>query len=145
MKLLHPELSEKIEACFKRVYEKLGYGFLERLYEKALCLEFEKHAIRHSLKPKLDVFYEGTFLGTFYPDVLIDEKIILEIKSIEVLKSVHEVQLLNYLSATRLQVGYLVNFGPQLEVLRRVFTNDRKQLLGRGQVCAFRNSSREQI
>lgn len=124
MKLLHPELSEALEKCFERVYKKLGYGFLEKLYEKALLLELDSLEIKYSLKPKLDVFYNGHTIGHFYPDVVVGERIIVEIKSIEALKSVHEVQLLNYLSATRLELGYLVNFGPHLDVIRRLFTNE---------------------
>lgn len=79
------------------------------------------------MKPKLDVFYNGLVIGQFYPDVVVEERIIVEIKSIEALKSVHEAQLLNYLSATRLELGYLVNFGPHLDLIRRVFANDRKR------------------
>ena len=126
MKLLHPELSQTLEKCFEGVYKKLGYGFLEKLYEKALLLEFDSLKIKYFLKPKLDVFYNGLVIGQFYPDVVVEERIIVEIKSIEALRSVHEVQLLNYLSATRLELGYLVNFGPHLDVIRRVFANDRK-------------------
>lgn len=89
MKLLHPELSHTLENCFERVYKKLGYGFLEKLYEKALRLEFDGLKIKYSLKPKLDVFYNGLVIGQFYPDVVVEERIIVEIKSIEALKSVH--------------------------------------------------------
>lgn len=137
MKRLFPELSEQLESCFRQVYKSLGYGFLEKLYEKALRLELERRGLAYSLKPKLDVFYEGVAIGHFFPDLLVQDMVIVEIKSIEALRSVHEVQTVNYLAATRLEVAYLVNFGPQLEVLRKVFTNDQK-LFANDQVSVLR-------
>ena len=122
----HKELTEKIIKIFYRVYNKLGYGFLEKVYENAMVIEFEREAIPVVSQSPIKVFYDDKMVGEYFADVLVDDKVIVEIKAARNLALENEAQLLNYLKATNIEVGLLLNFGPKPEIKRKVFDNFRK-------------------
>ena len=122
----HTELTEKIIKAFYRVYNTLGYGFLEKVYENALLIELTKMNIPAVTQSPIKVFYDGNIVGKYLADVLVDDKVITEVKAINVLLPEYEAQLLNYLKATNIEVGILLNFGPKPEIKRKAFNNFRK-------------------
>ena len=122
----HKELTEKIINIFYRVYNKLGYGFLEKVYENAMMIELKKEGILSVSQSPIKVFYEGEVIGEYYADILVDNKVIVEIKAAKRLVEENEAQLLNYLKATDIEVGLLLNFGTEPEVKRKAFDNTRK-------------------
>ena len=122
----YQELTEKIIAVFYKVYNNLGYGFLEKVYENAMMLDFNKEQIPAVSQYPIKVLYEGEIVGEYFADILVDNKVIVEIKAVKNLASENEAQLLNYLKATDKEVGLLLNFGPEPEIKRKVFDNFRK-------------------
>jgi len=122
----HKELTEKIIKIFYSVYNKLSYGFLEKVYENAMMIEFKREGILAVSQSPMKVFYEGEVIGEYYADILVDNKVIVEIKAAKQLVEENEAQLLNYLKATDIEVGLLLNFGPKPEVKRKAFDNTRK-------------------
>jgi GxxExxY protein len=121
MILKHKELSEKIIAAAYNVHKELGYGFLEKVYKNALAVELEEAGLKYVLESPLKVLYHRKPVGDYIADIIIDSKIIVEVKAVSKLESIHEVQLVNYLKATGIEVGLLINFGQSVEVKRRVF------------------------
>lgn len=122
----YKELTEKIINIFYRVYNKLGYGFLEKVYENAIMLELKKENIPSVSQSPIKVLYENEIIGEYLADILVDNKVIIEIKAAKGLALENEAQLLNYLKATDIEVGLLLNFGTKPEIKRKVFDNDRK-------------------
>ena len=122
----HKELTEKIIKIFYSVYNKLSYGFLEKVYENAMMIEFKREGILAVSQSPMKVFYEGEIISEYYADILVDNKVIVEIKAAKQLVEENEAQLLNYLKATDIEVGLLLNFGTKPEVKRKVFDNTRK-------------------
>ena len=122
----HKEVTEQIIKIFFKVYNKLGYGFLEKIYENAMMLEFKKEGIPAVSRHAINVFYDGEVIGEYYADILVDNKVIVEIKASKDLVVENEAQLLNYLKATDIEVGLLLNFGSKPDVKRKVYDNFRK-------------------
>ena len=124
--MLHEEITSDIIAAFYTVYNALGYGFLEKVYENALAIELSKRG--HTVKQQIpvQVFYVGRAVGEYFVDMLIDDKVIVELKAAEEIAKGHEAQLINYLKATKIQVGLLLNFGPKPEFKRKIFTGTNK-------------------
>jgi len=122
----YKELTEKIIEIFYRVYNKLGYGFLEKVYEKAMMIEFKKENISAVSQSAIKVLYEGEIVSEYFADILILGKIIVEIKAVKNIAEEHEAQLLNYLKATDIEVGLLLNYGPKPKFKRKAFDNLRK-------------------
>ena len=122
----HKELPERTLKIFYRVYNKLGYGFLEKVYENAMMLELKKEGIPAVAQSSIKVLYEGEVVGEYFADILLADKVIVEIKAANCLVEENEAQLLNYLKATRIEVGLLLNFGVKPEVRRKAFDNIRK-------------------
>ena len=122
----YKELTEKIIEIFYRVYNKLGYGFLEKVYENAMMIEFKKENISAVSQSAIKVLYEGEIVGQYFADVLILGKIIEEIKAVKNIAEEHEAQLLNYLKAIDIEVGLLLNYGPKPSFKRKAFDNLRK-------------------
>ncbi len=122
----HKELTEKIIKVFYRVYNKLGYGFLEKVYENAMKIELRKEGISAVSQSPIKVFYEDEVIGEYIADIVVENKVIVEIKASKILVENMEAQLLNYLKATDTEVGLLLNFGSQPEVRRKAFDNTRK-------------------
>jgi GxxExxY protein len=125
--LKHADITNKIlHVFFKKVYQRLGYGFLEKVYENALAMELRHIGLKVEQQVKIDVFYEGEIIGEYFADLLIEDVVIVELKAARTLLSEHEAQLLNYLRATPYEVGLLLNFGPKAEFRRKSFDNERK-------------------
>lgn len=126
MNYLHQDLTEEIIHVFYKVYNTLGYGFLEKVYEKAMLIELKAAGLEAINQYPVNVFYEEEIVGEYFADIMIENKVIVELKAKEKLCSDHEVQLVNYLKGTELEVGLLMNFGKEPKIKRRIFTNDRK-------------------
>jgi len=124
--MLKENKTRLIIKCFYEVYNTLGYGFLEKVYENALCNELRLNGFYCERQKKIDVFYKGELVGEYYADILVDNEIILELKAAESICEEHEFQLINYLKATEIEIGLLLNFGKKPEVRRKIFTNDKK-------------------
>lgn len=120
---LHEELTAEIIKRFYTVYNKPGYGFLEKVYEKALKYELEKSGFKVERQKPINVYYENELVGEYYADLLLEDNVIVELKAAETLCKEHELQLINYLKATEIEVGLLLNFGKTPEIKRKVFTN----------------------
>jgi len=117
----HEAVTEKIIGCAYKVYKTMGFGFLESVYEKCLCIELKKAGLKVEAQVPITVTYEGEVVGLFVADVLVDDSIILELKSVKCLVRAHEVQLVNYLVATGKDVGLLLNFAElNVEVKRKL-------------------------
>jgi GxxExxY protein len=113
------ELTEQIIGCAYKVHNTLGSGFLEKVYENALRIELEKQGLRVRQQQPISVVYEGHIVGEYYADLWVDERVVLELKATQTLVKEHEVQLVNYLTATRIDHGLLLNFGPSVQVKRK--------------------------
>lgn len=119
--MLYKELTHEILNVAFEVHNVLGCGFLEKVYENAMMSEFRKRGIRAVSQMEMKVQYKDEEVGLFYADMIIDDKIILEIKTVERLTKVHQAQLLNYLKAIRFRVGLILNFAnTRLEYKRMI-------------------------
>jgi len=124
--MLHANLTEKIIKAFFKVNNTLGYGFLEKVYENAMAIELIKMECNVRQQQNIKVYYETEEVGDYYADLLIDDLVIIELKAAESLCEEHEAQLINYLKATKMEIGLLLNFDKKAEFKRKIFTNDRK-------------------
>lgn len=124
----HSGLTEAIICCFYSVYNSLGYGFLEKVYENALMLELARHHIPAVNQSPIKVHYLGTVVGEYFADILVQDQVIVEIKATSHLAIEHDAQLLNYLKGTRIEVGLLLNFGPKPEIRRKALDNINKNV-----------------
>ena len=117
----HKELTEKIIGCAYRVYNKMGFGFLESVYEKCLLIELRNTGLRAVSQEPITVHYDEEVVGEFVADIMVEDEIILELKSDRRIVKAHEVQLVNYLTATGKDVGLIINFGEnRVEVKRKI-------------------------
>lgn len=123
---LYKEETDEIIEAFYEVYNTLGYGFLERVYQNALYQELKRRGFDCKAQYPIKVFFKGQEVGEYYADVLVNECIILELKAVDTLCKEHELQLINYLKATDMEVGLLLNFGERPQIRRKIYTNDRK-------------------
>ncbi len=119
----HSDITEKIIKGYYKVYNTLGYGFLEKVYENALFMELREMGLIVEKQKPISVRYEGKEVGEYYADLVVNECVIVELKAAEVLCDEHECQLINYLKATDIEVGLLLNFGREPEISRKVFAN----------------------
>ena len=109
--LIHGELVKEIVGAAFEVHNILGYGFLEKVYENALLVELARRASKVDAQQTLKVKYKGAIVGDYVADLVVDDKVIVELKAEDTYNKQHEAQLLNYLKATGLKVGVLINFG----------------------------------
>jgi GxxExxY protein len=117
----YKELTERIIGCAYKVYNRMGYGFLESVYEKCLLIELRKVGLSAVSQEPITVFYDNEVVGNFVADIIVNDTIILELKSVRQIIKAHEVQLVNYLVATGKPVGLIINFGEQkVEIKRKV-------------------------
>lgn len=121
-------LTRQIIGAFFRVYNRLGYGFLEKVYERALAIELREIGLRVACQKPVKVFYGGRMVGDYFADLVVEDSVIVELKAAEALHPAHEAQLVNYLRATEIEVGLLLNFGTKPQFSRKLFTNDKKGL-----------------
>jgi GxxExxY protein len=121
--IFEEKLSYEIVGCAFKVYNTLGKGFLEKVYEKALMIELSAKGFNVKLPQALNVYYNQKAIGEFFADIIVENKVILELKAVEKLIKIHEAQLINYLKASNIKVGYLLNFGnsSKLEYKRFVY------------------------
>jgi GxxExxY protein len=119
--LLYKEITDKIIRCLYNVYDELGTGFLESIYEKSLMIELIEMGLKVENQKDLKVYYKNHLVGDFKADIIVENKIIIEIKAVSKLIPQHEAQLLNYLKATNIKVGLIVNFGEKLEFKRKIY------------------------
>ncbi len=125
--LLHKDITEEIISAYYYVYNELGYGFLEKVYENAMLIELKSRGLKVESQKIIKVNFKDSIVGEYFADIIVDDIIILELKSCEALVPEHEVQLFNYLKATNIEVGLLFNFGKRAAFKRKVFTNDNKK------------------
>lgn len=124
--MLHSDVTGKILRAYYNVYNEPGFGFLGKNYERAMLIELRKMNVQCRFQERIKVFYQGEQIGNYLADLVIEDKVIVELKAGANLAPEHEVQLLNYLKATEMEVGMLLNFGTEPQFKRKVFANDRK-------------------
>jgi len=128
MEYLLADKTERIIKCFFKVYNILGFGFLEKVYHNALLIELKNEGFKCESQYPIKVYYEDALVGDYYADIIVDGCVILELKAAEALCEEHEFQLINYLKATEIEIGLLLNFGKKPEFKRKIFTNDKKKI-----------------
>lgn len=122
----HGELTDQIINAFFEVYNGLGYGFLEKVYENALANRLRRMGLAVEQQAGINVYFEGAVVGEYFADLLVENKVLLELKAAEAIDPAHKAQLRNYLRATDCKVGLVLNFGPQPTFIRQVMDNSRK-------------------
>ena len=116
------DLTSKIIACAYKVHNTLGFGFLETVYQNALLIELKKAGLHAEKEKRIKVFYNDHLVGEYAADILVDDKVILELKSVKDLHPAHSAQLINYLKATGIEIGLLINFGESVQIKRKILT-----------------------
>ena len=124
----HGEITQKIIGVFFEVYNELGHGFLESVYEKSLEVAFISKGMRVCRQIEIPVRFRGQKVGDFTADMMVEDCVLLELKAARAIDSSHEAQVLNYLRATHIEVGLLLNFGLKPEFKRLIFDNPRKSI-----------------
>jgi len=121
----YSEVTQKIIGTFYKVYNTLGYGFLEKVYVNALLIELRKLGLIYESQYQIKVYYDNQEVGFYIADIIVNGCVIIEVKASETLCEEHEFQLINYLKATEIEVGLLLNFGKKPEIKRKVFSNKK--------------------
>ena len=124
--LLHEDITDVTLKCFYEVYNTLGYGFLEKVYENALGIELKSNGLICSQQFSIPVYFKENIVGNYFADLFVADKILIELKAAENICEEHELQLLNYLKATNIEVGLLLNFGKKPQFKRKIFSNNYK-------------------
>ena len=120
--MIYDELTKEIIACAYKVHNTLGAGFLEKVYENAMMIELRKHGLKAEQQKSIKVYYENEIVGDYYADLFVENEIIVELKAVENLAKIHEVQTVNYLKGINKEIGLLINFGTSVEVKRKYKT-----------------------
>lgn len=123
----YQSITSIILKAFYEVYHELGYGFLENVYQNALYKELMHCGLKCEVQQKIEVFYKEEPVGVYYADILVEGIIILELKAVNELHPAHEAQLMNYLKATHIEVGLLLNFGPEPTFKQKIFSRNNKE------------------
>lgn len=126
MNLLFKEVSDKILKAFYNVFNELGFGFLEKVYERFMMIELKNLGLKCEAQKKIDVYFKNQIVGEYFADITVEDKIILELKSAESIIKEHEAQVINYLKATLIEVGFILNFGKEPKFKRMIFENKFK-------------------
>ena len=121
------ELTAQIIKAFFKVYNTLGYGFLEKVYERAMVIELEEMGFEVENQKRVLVYYKGHIVGNYSADLMVEDTVVCELKSSESLVADNEDQLINYLKATTKETGLLLNFGKKPQIKRKVYDNDKKE------------------
>ena len=127
--LLHKSITDIILKVYYEVYNELGYGFLEKVYQNAMYFELKSLGYKVEAQKQIKVYFKQQLVGEYYSDLLVEDKVIVELKACDLLMNIHVAQIMNYLKATEIEVGLLLNFGEEPEFKRLIFTNDRKKNL----------------
>jgi len=123
----HQDLTKALIGIYYDIYNELGYGFLEKVYQNAMLLELKSRGYHVESQKKINVFYKKQIVGDYFPDIIVNNSVIIELKCVEYLVEAHECQLLNYLKATDCEAGLLLNFGKDPQFIRKIFTNEFKK------------------
>lgn len=126
--IIHETIPDQIISAYYAVYNELGHGFLEKVYENALAIELRRRGLTVKQQLPVAVFYQGEIVGEYFADLLIENCVIIELKAADRIADKHSAQLMNYLKATDVEVGLVLNFGDEPKFVRKIFTNDRKQV-----------------
>lgn len=129
MELLQQDLTDKLIKTFYDVYNVLGYGFLEKVYQNAMFIELKKRGFNVEAQKQINVYYDNQKVGEYYADIMVNGSVILELKAAEYMTQDFENQLLNYLRGTEAEVGLLLNFGKKPQFIRKVYENVRKPFI----------------
>ena len=124
--MLHQEVTGSVIKSFYNVYNELGYGFLEKIYEKAMIIELQKRGLKCVAQYPIQVTYKGLSIGDYFADIFVADSIIVELKAAEFISLGHESQLINYLKATDIEIGLLLNFGRKPKFKRKIYSNNNK-------------------
>jgi GxxExxY protein len=124
--ILHKSITDIILKVYYEVYNELGYGFLEKVYQNAMYFELQSLGYKVEAQKQIKVYFKKQLVGEYYSDLLVEDKVIVELKATELLMNVHIAQIMNYLKGTPIEVGLLLNFGEKPEFKRFIYTNDRK-------------------
>jgi len=127
LKYLHQDVTEKIIKAYYNDYNELGYGFLEKVYQNSMMIELKSLGLNCEKQRPISVSFKGFNVGEYFADIIVENKVIIELKAAEGLVEEHEAQLLNYLKATELEVGLLLNFGKKPQFKREIFENIYKK------------------
>lgn len=127
MSLKHEKLTDLIIKTFYEVYNELGHGFLEKVYQNSMYIELKNKGLQVEAQRKIDVFYKTIKVGEYYADLIVEDKVILELKATDFMVIEFENQILNYLRATDCEVGLLLNFGLKPQLKRKIFDNEKKK------------------
>ena len=121
------ELIKMIMSCSTNIRRQLGPGYVESVYKNAMLVELEKNGLAYEVEKPIKVYYDGTLVGDFYADIIVENRLILELKAVSNLHMAHEIQLVNYLTATGIDDGLLINFGSETLQFKRKFRIYRKR------------------
>ncbi|WP_296687065.1 GxxExxY protein [Flavobacterium sp.] len=124
--LLHKTITDAVLKIYFDVYNQLGSGFLEKVYQNAMYFELKNKGFKVEAQKQIKVYFRKQLVGEYYADLIVEDKVIVELKATELLMNVHVAQTLNYLKATEIEVGLLLNFGEEPEFKRMIYTNNRK-------------------
>ena len=126
--MLHHQLTEKIIGVFYEVYNELGDGFLESIYETAMVITLRNKGLKVAQQLEVPVWFRGQQIGLFFADLLVEGVVIVELKAVRSIDPSHEAQLLHYLRSTEIELGLLLNFGVKPEIKRKIYHNPRKHI-----------------
>jgi GxxExxY protein len=125
--ILCKNITDSILKAYYAVYNQLGYGFLEKVYQNSMYFELKSLGYKVEAQKQIKVYFRNQLVGEYYADLLVEDKVIVELKACELLMNVHVAQLMNYLKATEVEVGLVLNFGEDPEFKRIIYTNDKKR------------------
>ena len=129
MSLLHQSITNTILKVYCEVYNELGHGFLEKVYQNAMYFELKARGLKVESQKEIKVYFKQQLVGEYYSDLIVENKVIIELKATEVLMNAHVAQTINYLKATPIEIGILLNFGSEPEFKRLIYTNNKKSNL----------------
>ena len=124
---LHSDITGLIIKAFYKVYNTLGFGFLEKVYENSMMIELNKLGLSAKKQVPIKVNYDNQIVGDYFADIIVNNVVIIELKAAKTLIEAHEAQLVNYLRATEIEVGLLLNFGKEPQITKRVLTKEYKK------------------
>ena len=129
MSLLHQSITNTILKVYYEVYNELGHGFLEKVYQNAMYFELKARGLKVESQKEIKVYFKQQLVGEYYADLIVENKVIIELKAAEVLMNAHVARTINYLKATPIEIGMLLNFGSEPEFKRLIYTNNKKSNL----------------
>ncbi len=127
LKFPHQELTKTIIGIYYDVYNEMGHGFLEKVYQNSMIVELQSRGLKVESQKKINVYYKQVVVGEYIPDIIVNNSVIVELKCVEYINESHQAQLLNYLKSTECEVGLLLNFGNDPQFVRKIYTNDIKK------------------